>query len=302
MEGVKMYASPMFGFFETDCSASKYINCVVDRRPPESDYMKRGYKRLTSTTADGFHSKFAVVGPTYIGCTARYNGDDGIAINGHYHIVSKSDGSKNLRIIGKQGMEPNLDIGNEVEIVTYSGKCVLPNPKIMKFEPGSALTSEEREFLDRQQFQGDVKQTKSATMAWHIELDRAIDLPMGSLIAANRIGNGFVIKNCTLGPTRSRGVVIMASNGLVEGNKFYNTWGQSIMVAPSYEWLEAGSGNNIVIKGNQIQLSHDVAIAVYAYGGDGSVAPAGAHNDIYIVNNSITKSSNPAIAGKSEGY
>ncbi|TNF44287.1 MAG: hypothetical protein EP310_03390 [Bacteroidetes bacterium] len=40
---------------------------------------------------------------------------------------------------------------------------------------------------------------------------------------------------------------------------------------------------------------HDAAIAVYAYGGNGETAPAGAHNNIQITGNSISGSSNPAI-------
>ncbi len=47
---------------------------------------------------------------------------------------------------------------------------------------------------------------------------------------------------------------------------------------------------------NTISGCRDVSIAVYANGGNGSAAPAGAHNMIGIIGNEIRNSTNPAIA------
>ena len=97
IDGVTIYASNMFAFFEKDSQNSMYSNNVVDRRPIDEDYYattnihttkQRSYRRLRSANADGFHSKHGKA-PSYVNCTARYNGDDGIAINGHYHIITK---------------------------------------------------------------------------------------------------------------------------------------------------------------------------------------------------------------------
>jgi hypothetical protein len=124
MEGVTLYASQMFGFFETNCEASQYLNCVVDRRDPIIDLYQRDYRRLTSLMADAFHSKHASIGPKIIGCTARYNGDDEVNINGDYHIISGSDGSNRIRVVGKLGLMPDLNAGDTVELVTYYGERV----------------------------------------------------------------------------------------------------------------------------------------------------------------------------------
>jgi hypothetical protein len=159
------------------------------------------------------------------------------------------------------------------------------------------LEDEERSFLRQQRFTGATEKTRSAKQAWYVTLDRNVDLPMGSLIASgNRVGNGFEVKDCIIGPSRSRGILVKSSDGVISGNQIQDTWGQAIKLAPEYDWLESGSGNNLVITDNTIRRSHDVAIAVYAYGGDGSVAPQGAHNDVTITRNTIIASSRPAIA------
>ena len=97
IDGVTIYASNKFAFFEKDSQNSMYSNNIVDRRPIDEDYYatttiqttkQRSYRRLRSANADGFHSKHGKA-PSYVNCTARYNGDDGIAINGHYHIITK---------------------------------------------------------------------------------------------------------------------------------------------------------------------------------------------------------------------
>lgn len=51
----------------------------------------------------------------------------------------------------------------------------------------------------------------------------------------------------------------------------------------------------MTISNNIITRSHDAAIAIYAYGGDYSVAPAGAHHGVKITRNLITDSSMPGI-------
>jgi len=295
LENVTLYAGPTFGFFETNCSGSQYINCKIDRRPLATDIQARGVRRLRSNNADGFHSKHAMVGPSYIQCVSRYNGDDGIAINGNYHVVTASIGSR-LSVVGKGAQAINLAIGDSVELVSYNGKR-LPNAKIIGIEIGPELTTEEKSFLQNKTFYAEAANSYKAPFVYYVTLDRSVYLPMGSVIAStNRIGNNFEIRDCIIGPNRSRGVLVKSSNGIITGNTFTNNWGQAIKLAPEYVWLEAGSGSNITVSDNVISGCHDVAIAVYAYGGNGAIAPVGAHDNIQITGNSISGSSNPAIA------
>jgi len=295
LQDVVLYSGTMFGFFETDCKGSKYINCKIDRRPLVTEIKQRGVRRMRSNNADGFHSKHAEVGPSYVQCTSRYNGDDGIAINGHFHVITASNGNQ-LTVVGKAGNTPNLAVGEFVELVSYTGER-LPDAKITKIEPGPALTAAEKQFLQNQTFYAEAGNTYKAPNVYYVTIDRSVVLPMGSLInSANRIGNGFEVKNCTIGSNRSRGILVKASNGIISGNHLTDNWGQAIKIAPEYAWLEAGSGSNIIVSDNVISGCHDVAIAVYANGGNGQTAPVGAHNNIQITGNSIRGSSNPTIA------
>ena len=295
LENVRLYSGTTFGFFEQNCSGSQYINCRIDRRPISTEVAERGVRRMRSINADGFHSKHATVGPKYIECMARYNGDDGIAINGDYHVVTASNGNI-LRVVGKEGKTPNLTVGDLAELVSYSGER-FEDATITEIKAGSSLTSEEKQFLQNQTFYGAVANTYKAIRVWYITLDRSVDIPMGSVIAsANRIGNGFEVKNCTIGPNRSRGILVKASNGIITGNKLVSNRLDAIKLAPEYGWLEAGSGSNVMVSDNIISDCYSAAIAVSAYGGNGETAPEGAHKNITITGNTISGSTNPAIA------
>jgi hypothetical protein len=325
IDDVTVYSSNKFAFFEKNSQNSKYTNNVVDRRPIDEDYTNtaRSYRRLRSSNADAFHSKHAFKkGPSFVNCTARYNGDDGIVINGHYHIVTRivettpddsggtGGGTTKIRIIPKMGLEPNLIVGDRVELVRYDGRRADTDGDditivdiVLDDDPENMFLHQyEKDFLNHQILDGIVgSMTRSAPRAYHVTLNRLIaqeDLPLGSLIASSdRQGNHFEIRSCIIGPTRSRGIVAKGSHGIITSNTIQDTWGQGIMLAPMYNWLESGSGNHLSVTKNHISRSHDVAIAVYAFNGlNNSVAPAGAHNNVTIRLNRITESSMPAIA------
>lgn len=294
LENMTLFAGPTFGFFEKECNGSKYIGCKVDRRPIESDLVKREVRRMRSNNADGFHSKSAQLGPSYRNCIARYNGDDGFAISGLYHVITETNG-KVLTVVGKVGRKPDIKVDDVVELVSYDGTR-LEDATVISIKQGRALNAEEKKFLGTQKFLAESKKTKDAKNVYLIEVDRAIDLPIGSVIAsANRLGNGFEVIECIAGPNRSRGIIAKASNGTISNNQLISNWGMAIKCSPEHHWLEAGSGKNLTITNNVIENCHDVAIAVYAMGGNGETGSPGAHSNINISNNKISGSINPGI-------
>jgi hypothetical protein len=198
LENVSLFAGPTFAFFEKNCNGSKYIGCKVDRRPLETDLVKRGIRRMRSNNADGFHSKTAQIGPSYNNCLARYNGDDGFAISGNYHVITETNGNK-LTVVGKAGFKPDIQVGDAVELISYDGTR-MPDATVKSIKEGRVLSLEERLFLAEQNFLRESDKTKDAPNVYIIEIDQAVSLPMGSLIAsANRVGNGFEIMNCVAG-------------------------------------------------------------------------------------------------------
>ncbi len=291
LESITLYASNCFGFFEENCDGNTYDHCRVDRRPAADDPVKRGDARLRSLDADAFHSKYAVKGPAYVACTAKFMGDDAINICGDYHVISVCQGDT-LRVLAKGRL--NVAAGDPVELLAYDGTR-LPDAKAVTVERDGAVNEAEKAFLLKQQMDEEVR-TQCSARAYKVTLDRAVDLPRGSLLAsAERQGNGFLVQGCDFSFNRSRGILIKASRGKILGNKLTANWMEAIEVAPEYWWLESGSSDDVEIADNVISDCRMTGIAVYAEGGTGQLAPAGVHNRIVITGNTLTGCPMPNI-------
>jgi hypothetical protein len=281
LENIDLYASNCFGFIEVNCDGSTYYRCRVDRRPAAGDLAKRADPRIRSLNADAFHSIGATKGPALIECVARFMGDDAINIHGTYHMVTECRGAE-LRVLARGDL--NLEAGDPVELMAYDGSRP-PDAKVAKVEPDGRVNDAEKAFLLAQRMNDNIR-TKWNAKAYKVTLDRAVDLPTGSLLAAaKRMGNGFLVQGCEFGFNRSRGILIKASSGKVVGNKLTGSWMSAVMVAPEYWWLESGSASNVEISGNAITDCGGTGIAVFAEGGRGKRSPAGSHNHIVISGN-----------------
>jgi hypothetical protein len=295
LESIDLYASNCFGFLEYNCDGSTYYRCRIDRRPAATDIVKRADPRLRSLDADAYHSKHAIKGPSYIECVAKYMGDDCVNICGDYHMVTECRGAE-LRVLAKHAM--NIAVGDPVELFAYDGRR-LPDAKVVTVERSGRISDAEREFIRKQRMDEGLR-TRGCSDAWRVTLDRAVELPMGSLIAsARRMGNGFLVQGCDFGYNRSRGILIKASDGKVLNNRITESWMMAVLVSPEYWWLESGSSNNVEIRGNVITGCRGRPIYVHAQGGEGlisgKVAPAGAHNNITVAGNTMTDCPMPAI-------
>lgn len=332
MEDVTVYASNSFGFFERNCDSSVYLRCRADRRAPATDPILRQDPRIRSLNADAFHSKYAKIGPSIVGCLARFNGDDSVNICGDYHFITSATdwttADKDnyhycyLRVLAKKddGKGINIRIGDSVELTAYNGRRLRVVPVVLSVLPDGEITDKEFEFLKEQSIDKTIK-TKGLKRAFRLQL-RAVGatptgttacnilpnsgqfsqerLTIGSVIAsANRVGNGFLIEGCDFGPNRSRGILVKGSQGVISRNTLSQNWGEAIRVAPGYWWLEAGSSDEIQIQGNTIQDCRSYGIGVYSIGGDNcssnNFAPAGAHSNINIADNNLIRCPLPNI-------
>ncbi len=298
LEEVTLYGSPSssFGFFELDSSQCKYVRCRVDRRPIEEEWKPLAEPRLRSLNADAFHSKRASIGPHYEDCLGRYMADDGIAINGDYQWVASSD-SNRLKVASKWSGELPLAPGDSVELVSSNGQR-LDDAKVIAVErQPEAFTDKEIKQLKETKMYGRTRDRILKNNVTNIViLDREVNLPDGSFIAnKNALGNGFKITGCTLGPNRSRGILVKSSNGLIQDNHLIGCRMEAIKVSPEVRWLEAGSSQDLTIIGNRIENCHDAGIRVTSYVSD-KVSPAGALRDINILGNQIVGSLMPGIA------
>ena len=292
LENIDLFASNCFGFLEYNCDGSAYVRCRVDRRSPEDDPVKRASPRLRSLDADAYHSKHAIKGPSYVECTARFMGDDCINICGDYHMIMSSQG-RELRVLAKWNM--NIQPGDPVELVLYTGKR-LPDAKAVSVQSVGSILEDERAFLARQNLDAGLKSGRGLGKAFAITMDREVAIPRGGILcAANRIGNGFAVKNCSFGFNRSRGILIKASHGEISGNRLEGCWMSAILVSPEYWWLEAGSSSDLTITGNTITNCIGVPIRIEATGGNGDLAPAGTHRNITIAGNTVAGCAMPGI-------
>jgi hypothetical protein len=294
LENVTLHAANCFGFFEFGCDGSTYRRCRVDRRPATSDPRRRAVPRMRSLNADAFHSKHAAQGPTYRDCVARFMGDDCVAINGDYYLVTECTDGK-ARVLAKQVMR--IKKGGTVEVTTVAGRHATA-PKVLDVAPAGTITDAEKAYLQSQPLDGRMKNNQFGvlTAAYEVTLEEPLNLPRGSVIApADAVGNGFLVEGCDFGFNRSRGAIIKAGQGRIIGNRFTENWMEAIKLSPEFWWLEAGCGDDVIIEGNIITRCHDTAIRVAAYLASDRPLPAGAHNRITIKGNAIKDCPPPQI-------
>jgi hypothetical protein len=273
-EGVTIYSSPCFGFFEHDASGSVYRNCVVDRRAG----------RVHSLNADAFHSKHAEVGPQIIGSKAMWQGDDCVNICGDYHLVTGGEG-KWLRILATPRVR--IQAGDVLQVVTAAGQR-LDNAVAVAVEPSGPATDADWAIVD--QFNLQRKTVRRMNQAYVLRLDRPVELAPGAVVGSeNRKGNGFAVIDCQFGNNRSRGILIKASNGQIRGNTLINTHMQSILIAPEYYWLESGFSHNLIIANNHITKPGREAVWIKGAG------PFVGHQHLEVVDNVIQTAFAPAL-------
>lgn len=99
------------------------------------------------------------------------------------------------------------------------------------------------------------------------------------------MGSGFLVQNCDFGDNRSRGILIKASQGEVAGNRVHRSRMAAVLIAPEFEWMEAGCSSDVVVKDNKFEGIGQTPIRILAAGGNGKPLSAGAHRNISVLNN-----------------
>lgn len=284
IEKITLFASPTFAFMEDHCDGTTYLNCRLDRRPPETDLVKR-FPRLLASNADAFHSKFAVKGPQILGCYAHWQGDDCVNICGAYHFITEAH-EDTLRVLAKNDMD--IQPGDPVELITADGKR-LPDANVVSVKPVGPTTDDERARMKKTRLLARIQGFLND--AYEIKLDRSADIPFASIICSmNRRGDGFAVKDCWFGDNRSKGIMVKGSNGEISGNRVENCALQGIKIAPEYHWLESGYSRNVMIRDNTVVNSGSSAVWVHAFG------DYAAHGNITITNNVFRSDAEPLIA------
>jgi hypothetical protein len=119
-------------------------------------------------------------------------------------------------------------------------------------------------------------------------LELTLDQPSGAPVESKASnprhnGAGFKILNCILGNTRSRGILIKADHGLIEGCTISGCGMSAISIGPEYYWGEADYVRHVTIRGNKLSenvLNGSAAGTIFIHG-DGAIG----NSDITIAGN-----------------
>ena len=289
-ENMTIYSTPVGpgfsgGITEFSADGNRYVGCSLMRRPPENDLVPRALKRLRSGNHDAFDSRESYKGPTLEQCTFQYHCDDCVNISGYYAFVTEQEG-RTLRIAPYAG-KIRIAPGDTCQLMTFEGNS-LPDVTVVSVTSAGETTAAERSLFESYNLWSNL--AASARNAFTIELDADRELPPGSVIISNRrMGNGFVIRDCTMGHNRGRGLMIKASDGLIEGNLIECAKANAVQISMEYEWMEGGCSKNVTVRNN---VFRDNGGGVYVAGSNGArnLLPADSHRDIAITGNTISGS------------
>lgn len=303
---VTAYDSPQFFFGENYCENSHYYRCVIDRRRNDPKYP---IDQLRAGIADGIHSRHATIGPTIEECTIQYITDDPVAINGNFYPVCEVDKDyQQIYILSRENNLTDVTIKQDENIVAVSNGGVrrgeaTPNRVRLSTTP---TTDEINECLS---YFNDIKDrryvSKVVVRFSEEEWKKIGDVQPGDvLFSTDRIGAGFKVINNTIGHIPGRGILIKSSNGKIQNNKISNTGAGAIIIAPEFNWMEAGLSTDLEISGNTIETcfwkqnhrrSQCAAISVVLEASNGDLGDAGGFRNISIHRNTIKDCPKPCV-------
>lgn len=298
LEDISIYSGNCFGFFEDQCESNSYNRCRITKK---TDDPKVAIPRLRSINADAFHSKSATVGPTITNCIFMYNGDDGIAINTSLYKVVGSQ-KNNVDIVSTYG-DFKFNTGDMMRFIDAEGR-VIGDAKLIGMDGKTNFSDKELQKVE--QIFKTTKEEKVRAKFKRLILDRKIDIGAGGVVSSLATGgDGFVVKNNSIGYNRARGILIKSSNGIISGNTIVGCELGGIVLSPELVWMEAGFSRNVLIQNNTVRdcmfanstygIEQAAPISIVAITALGKIAPAGGFKNIRILNNKIYNSPKPAI-------
>jgi len=239
-------------FHETGgVGGNRYLSCKIETgpRPPGATE-----DPLVSSGADGFHSNETETGPDIEDCV--FSGvftDDCIAIHGMFDRVTQAEGRKVTLTLDGRAFQP----GDSVRIADMNG--FFAEAKCAAVEPGPDRT--EILTLDRD-------------LTIPIDHTQDGDKKKGTKAYNPRYcGSGYKILRCHLGNTRSRGILVKADNGLIDGNTIEGCGMSGVSIGPEFWWNEAGYCWNVTVSNNTFlncDLNNSDQATVWIHG-DGAI-------------------------------
>ena len=214
--------------------------------------------RLLSTNADAFNYATGRHGPVLDGCEFSFQGDDFVNLYGIALPVYRKDNDHSPGILREEKsmpLEEELRPGDTVRVVDPVSYRIKGTATIASIEKGGVETVDWNSLNRIGTLMQPASKRERQSQLIHLVLSKDIpgmqendlfDIP--ELCVPD-----YTIRNCYFHDHRSRGLVLQASNGLVENNRFERIKGQAIAIGPHYAvYREGGWVKNVVIRGNTI--------------------------------------------------
>lgn len=283
-ENITAYSTPHgCGFAEIYCENDAYLKCRLVPCPPGRDTFPRAVRRIRSGNHDAFNSRFGAKGPLLDGCDFEYACDDCINLSGYFSVVTKCEGRR-VRVLPAFGRGHLFAPGDTCQVMTFEGTTP-PDVTVTAVEAAPDATQEERSLVMSYKMRPGI--AEGVRKALVLTLAEPVAFSVGTVLISNRrMSSGFAIRNCHIGSTRARGMLIKASDGVIEGNFVEKSNYDGISLYPEYEWLEGGCARNVVIRNNKLR-DNGGGIVVSGKSGAGKALPPEAHAGVKLENNDI---------------
>ncbi len=283
LKDITMMRNGFAPIFENAGGANRIIDCrwVLGPKPPGASAAP-----VVTNQADGFHCVNAYPGPELEDCVMHgVFLDDCIAIHGEYQMVVRATGHT---ITVKDNRSAYLRIGQPIQISNRHG--FFATTKILaihRFRITSAAQAHSYNAVAAKPraYQKNKPLVIGSALSL-ITLARNLGVPVGSYVTnPMRCGSGYKILDCRIGDTRSRGMLLKGSDGLVLGNVVRGCGMAGISIGPEAWWREAGYCHHVMVENNKLIRDGKGGVggyftAVYVHG-DGAIGNA----DITIRNN-----------------
>jgi hypothetical protein len=298
---VALYGGPCFGFLESGGGGNAYMNASI--RYPDAP-PGAAHSPLLSTSADGFHSAGARVGPRIEGSTFEGMDDDGIAIHGGFMLVTDAEAAGGAAGGGRvwTTLHGAVHVGDRV-LFYDTIFAPAPLPSAPSFAPTpfvvTAVSPAPPSYAPPFNVSHTMPSQKIPAQGGYQIISLAGPAPLPPALGfdfvavnADAVGSHYVLRNNTIRNHRARGMLLKGSHGLVHGNVITNSSLGGIIITPELYWTEASFALNITVRANVITLTSSNlqsygGIALGAVAPDGRLATAPGHVSVVIENNTV---------------
>lgn len=201
---------------------------------------------LLSSNADAFHSSEMRHGPILDGCVFEYMNDDGVPIHGSYILIMQVNGSSMIAAaLMADYCRPGDAFAFYDDNGALSGRAKVIHAETVASSSETGSTSELYRYFER----------GGHPVLLKIDFDQPVSaMVSGTAVNTSALGNGFVVRNCIIRNHRARGILIKASDGLIENCLVEGSTIDGIVLAPETRyWPEADYARHVLIRNNTIR-------------------------------------------------